>query len=346
MTSLALSSACRDTLPTFMQRYLEFRPAGGQLIPFAGLVLGCKPVLDEWIPSDVLPDFLEFLEGYGLCCRVESIFDFVEESSDLGDIVGGGLLATTRARGRDPSRVDAIGGTAHLVIATDRALLDAATANAWYGLACDGVVVAKPWIDHPRFGAQLGYPDCCRRFFASHNDWQRDNTLYQASRRTIHANALCNSLLKNAGVSYSVHLPCSFECAATMASASTLRRRLHSLAPALVDWADALLSGHYLVLSEWEAYRVDAQVRHADSVEYSSVLTVPTNNPDETLTQLLAEGDEMRIDMGDVIVYSRGSLVGIYESRVDRFGPQMPFLVDFEDPRVIDRTGWSNEELS
>lgn len=319
----------RETLPPLLRRYVELRGGPGQIAAFAAAAAGAKPVLDDWIPVATLDDFVALAASAGLHCVIDCFFEFLPENGPVGaEVVGGSQLNTTRAIAHPPSRRKP-GTAAHVLLSKDRARADEACATGWYGLPVDGRVVEKPWIDHDRFGELLGYPLCCRRFFAANNDWNTKNTLSEAMRVTGSPTPWCNSLMKHSGFSYLCHLPCAFDCQATRAIAEAAASVLRATCGPIAAYVEALASRPYLVLSEWEAFGFVGTVLDARRVRYETVFEVPSNRPDHELSSLLARGDEVEIEGPVLRVRAGGRVIGAYEARCDRFGPQAPFVVDF-----------------
>ncbi|OHV37120.1 MULTISPECIES: hypothetical protein [Pseudofrankia] len=314
-------------LPDPLREYVSLRRGPGQLVAFVALLAGAKPVLDDWVDARDLDTFMAFARRLGLFAVVNAYFGFIADPAETDEIIGGSQLNTTRARGYPPWHAPT--GAAHVFLARDQRGLDAAVAHGWYPLAIDGRVVDKPWIDHFHFGHHLGYPECCRRFFARHNDWNHDNNLYQAFRRTKSASYLCNSLLKHSGLSYSVHLPCSFDCPASLERARAVRDAVIEVCPDLAAYVDEQLRRPYVVLSEWDAFRLDGTVTPAGRVNYSAARAVPSNRPNKRLGADLSSGDGVEIE-GDVVrIYQGSSVISTYQAVSDRYGPEVPFVVDF-----------------
>jgi hypothetical protein len=317
-------------LPSHLQEYVTLREGIGQLVAFVGLLAGVKPVMDDWIDARLVNRFVAFAQSVGLHASVVAYLQFVEDDSDLEYIVGGTSLNTTRARGRPAW--DAPAGAAHIVLSRDRELVKDAVASGWYPLIAGDRVFQKPWIDHHDFGRLLGYPECCRIFFAQHNDWNRDNTLYQSYRRTRDPSYLCNSLLKHGGLSYTVHMPCSFDCTASMSTAQAVRAAVFDACRDLGRLADRQLRRPYLVLSEWDAFLVEGSVEPGCAVAYTAVRAVPSNRQNGSLECTLQGGDRFEI-AGDIVrIYEDGAVFAVYQCVSNRFGPEVPFVVDFSGP--------------
>jgi hypothetical protein len=325
-----------EELPRHLKRYVELRGNPGQLVQLIAVLAGHKPVLDDTVPSENLEPFLELLQSQGLHTVVESQIEFIADPRDADWIVGGAHFNTTRAVAHPPHQPTA-GGHAHVLCARDPDVLHEAMAGGWYELAAEGRVVHKPWIDHYRYGHWLGYPVCCRDFFARHNDWNTDNSLFQAFRGTKLVDYRCNTIVKHTGFSYACHLPCTFDCAETAARARKIEARVEEVSPTLRQFVDSVLRRPYLVLSEWEAFGFDGTTEIVDQgegktrrVRYTDVFPVPSNRPERHLLELLRQGDVVEVDEDVLRIGRQGQTISTYQTMGDRFGPQIPFIIDFD----------------
>lgn len=315
-------------VPQAWSEYLAIQNGNGQFISFVAVVAKIKPVYDDWVRCDRIERFEALCGQHGLYCTVESVFEFIENPTGGRQAVGGNKLNTTRAYGHPPqSRLRQ--GFAHVFVSGDRDALRAAVEHGWYTLVVGERVMEKPWIDHYRLGEYFAYPGCCRRFFAQHNEWNTDNSLFQAARSTSVPNYLCNTLIKNTGLSYAVHLPCSFSCAATCNYARQVQDVVAQISPELVKGIDNLLQRHYLILSEWEIFMFSGSRYNGERLSYSDVWIVPTNRPDEGLYRSLQAGDMLEVDGSILRIFQKGMVTNAILCRSDRFGPQVPMILDF-----------------
>jgi hypothetical protein len=320
--------AVLQNLPAHLRRYLDLRGNWAQVVQLVAVMAGHKPVLDEVVPSERLADFRKHLEGLGLFVMVECQNEFIEDPKDAEWIVGGSHFNTTRALAHSPRAV-VPGAYAHVLVARDEMALQKGMASSWYDLAAEGRLVHKPWIDHHRYGEWLGYPACCRDFFARHNDWNTDNSLYQAWRGTRVPDYRCNTIVKHSGFSYLCHLPCTFDCPASRELAARVSESLQEASPTLKLFVDKVLRRPYLVLSEWDAFGFEGAVEGTRRLGYCRVFAAPSNHPDRALLELLRRGDELELEEDVLRVLHHGRTVGTYHALSDRFGPQVPFIVDF-----------------
>jgi hypothetical protein len=281
--------------------------------------------MDIWVPPENLPGLRGLCASLGVVMHVDAYFD--RDSEQLARVDPESFTTTRAAFAAVPGP----GVQAHVFVAGTDAALREAVGSGWYPLVVRGRVVPKHQLDHDTFGAALGYPLCCRRFFRERNNWRVDNTYYAALGNTRGpARALSNPFLRHTVHGLVPHMPCSYDCAATTEYARAVRHALGRETPALAVAVDQALSGHVLALSERRIYRLLSGRHTADGVTYDAVEHLyAASSPDDELHRLLMAGDRCRVD-GPIVRVFRGSLpIGAYEARGDRHGPECPFLIHF-----------------
>jgi hypothetical protein len=121
--------------------------------------------------------------------------------------------------------------------------------------------------DDEALGAMLGYPECCRKFFQRTwvDEGWIDTTWPQALGLGAFDNPLlatpagsyeCSMLLRWLGVRWVPHLPCSFNCGATVELANKLRTLMRSSFAEESDWINELLD----MPVEWSALHGTAEI--------------------------------------------------------------------------------------
>jgi hypothetical protein len=281
--------------------------------------------MDDWIPVGAMERFSALCTEAGLYVRSGIQFQMMSHD-EVDRVAGRATLTTTRARAR------AIGdrrGSVHVFVGRKKEAVDATFRAGWYPLVVEGRATSKPWIDHIWFGEGLGYPTCCLEAFAHNNNWSVNNMPYQAVRATQSPNALCNSVMRFTGLCWAPHLPCSYDCQATAEQSARLRDAVATMAPALVEVADTLSTGTFLVLSEWEAFLLHGVRTEEDGAAYRGVSLVPSNKPNRDLFTALAAGDRVEIRDDLVVVSRNGAVRWVEECRTDGFAPRIPSLLTF-----------------
>jgi hypothetical protein len=309
-----------------LSEYVSIRRQHSQVLNLIAVLDGLKPCMDDWIPVAAWERFTAMCDRYGLYVKAGVQFDMMTHD-EVESVSGRGTLTTTRARAR------AIGdarGSVHVFVGRDSETVDQTFYSGWYPLVVDGRATSKPWIDHIWFGRGLGYPGCCLEAFARNNNWSVNNMPYQALRSTTGApNALCNSIMRFTGLSWAPHLPCSYDCEATAQQSAQLREATAAVSPALVEIADALTVGTFLLLSEWEAFLFHGVHHDGNRIRYDAVSLVPSNKPNNALFEALKSGDHVEL-RDDLVVVMRGhDTLWVERCRTDGFAPRVPKFVEF-----------------
>lgn len=315
-------------LPRPLGTYLDIRQQHGQVLNYIAVLENLKPCLDDWIPASRYAEFQALCDDAGLHVRSGIQFDAISHA-EAEDVIGAGTLTTTRARAV-PMHTDR--GSVHVFVGRDASAVDRTFTAGWYPLVVGDRATSKPWIDHIWFGEGLGYPPCCLRAFARHNNWSINNMPYQAIRGTTAPNALCNSLMRFTGLTWAPHLPCSYDCAATSAQSARLRDAVRTWSYPLADLVDRLVTGRHLVLSEWEAFVLHRSAWDGPVLRYGGASLVPTNRPNTRLFEALGDGDELEVRDEFVIVRGGGDVRFVEECRTDGFSPRIPMIIDFPAP--------------
>lgn len=308
--------------------YLRLRPEHGQPVNFVGLLSGLKPVMDDWVPSALFDEYHEMCRDRGLHVTANAQFENLPTDDSNHGVIGRETLTTTRARGhRIDKRVPT--GSIHVFVGADRTTVRRVRWAGWYPLVNGDRASSKPWIDHYWFGQGLGYPTCCVDAFARHNNWAVNNMPYQAWRRTGSPSSLCNSIMRFSGLTWTAHLPCRYDCPASVEAGAALRAAMREHCPDLADFVDALAARPYLVLNEWEAFRFSNAVVGPTSIDYGGVTVAPSNRPNMPLFEALRAGSRVEIRDDLVVVFNGADAVWVEECRVDGFAPRIPVVINF-----------------
>lgn len=323
---LSLPDPLSLDLPTPLQRYAEIRREHAQLLNLLAVVEGLKPCLDDWIPAPAYGAFCDLCRDLGLVVRAGIQFDQLSHY-EAERMIGSNTLTTTRARA---TPIGADRGSVHVFVGRDADAVDATYRAGWYPLVVGDRASSKPWIDHIWFGEGLGYPDCCLRAFASSNNWAINNMPFQAARAAVRPSYLCNSIMRFTGLTWAAHLPCSYDCAATIAQSTALRDLTVRQAPRLAELVDNLTAGWFLLLSEWEAVALHRVRAEGPTTRYEAASLVPSNRPNLELFEAIVAGDSVEIRDDLVLVRAGDDVVHVEQCRTDGFAPRVPVLVHFD----------------
>lgn len=312
---------------SFCREFVEIRGNSMQLTLFMALVLGLKPLMDDWVPRSRLPEYLAMLERYGLHHRIECL-KVILPRERVAAAVGADTLTSTIALGLPPDAD--LEGVVHIFLSRDRSLLKH---GMWYPVIVKGRVIWPPHADVLKYGRYLGYPPCCVTFFRQWNDWTRYSFLAEIHRNSEGArpHLLCNPLTKDATYSYIYHMPCRWDCPATVQRASRLRAELLEREPELVRRIDWHLSLPALVFYERKHFVFEGTL-HGRRLEYSAV-HYPDGMPEgwEPHSRL-AQGDSLELAGTTVRIYRGSELIDEIPARREGFAPERPFLVQFTFP--------------
>jgi hypothetical protein len=308
--------------------YTRLRPVHGQPVNFVALLAGLKPVMDDWVPRSRLDEYVDVCRARGLYVAANAQFESLDREHGIDRVIGRETLTTTRAAAH---RVDddVPGASVHVFVGADRELVDRTRWSGWYPLVRGGRASSKPWIDHYWFGEGLGYPRCCTRAFARNNNWSVNNMPYQAARLTEQPSPLCNSLMRFSGLTWAAHLPCRYDCEATVAQSRAVRTEMRRHCPGLADYIDRLSTRPYLVLNEWEAFCFDGTVAELGVVDYRGVTLAPSNRPNKRLFEALRGGNRVEVRDDLVVVLDGDDVCWVEQCAVDGFAPRVPVVLDF-----------------
>lgn len=274
-----------------------------QLSQYFALILGIKPLLDDWVYSTRIAQFERACALYGLHITTDSMF--VEAPHRLlAKSIGAENLTTTKFFGAPFS--SARNGQVHVFVSKSKKTLERGKRYGWYPLSIHGRILTKPLIDHYNFGKFLGYPKCCRDFFMEYNDHSRySNTLYLPFKNTKNTPSfLCNSLTKDS-YSYVYNIPCSFDCEHTIKYASALRNFILRMEPNYAQLVDAHLKLVFLVFKERDIYAFQGkQIKR--KIFYNNCYFADASVHSPRYISLLKKGNEIEIKHNRLAILSSG----------------------------------------
>jgi len=310
---------------SFCRDFIELKGNSLQLVMYMAMVLGFKPLMDDWVEERQLKEFTKLCRNYGLHLKVDCSFKSVKKEVIEDKIVGGQTLTSTVCYGL-PKGVSAE-ARAHVFISKDKNLLKK---GMWYSLIIRNRVVWSPRHDILNYGFALGYPGCCIKFFRKYNDWCTYSYLYQAYKNSKRYSYLCNPLLKDDYYSYIYHMPCSFDCKETIKQAGKLRQGIIKMAPEFVKAMDIRIKSPFLVFYEKKIYAFKGRLVNNKELIYSKVHFVNAEEERNSYMQKLLKGNRLKLDGGRIDIYNNNDKVEIIDASVGGFAPEFPFLVKFD----------------
>ena len=308
----------------FCREFIEIRGNSLQLVVFMSVVLGLKPLMDDWIEQKQLDSFAKMCRKYGLYLKVDCLFKNVAKQDLKNKIIAGETLTSTVCYGLpEGATVDA---RAHVFISKDKSLL---RKGMWYPLIIKDRVIWPPRIDLLNYGFTLGYPDCCIKFFRKYNNWYFYSYLYQTYRNSRKYSYLCNPLLKDDYYSYIYHMPCNFNCQKTINYAGRLRQEIAKREPEFIKAVDKKLKLPFLVFYEKKIYAFQGQLINCNELSYTKVYFVNAEPERNTYFNRLLRGNRLKIDGKMVNIYRNRDKVDVMQGPIGGFAPESPFLVQF-----------------
>lgn len=310
---------------TFCRDIVQLRKSAHQIVPYMSLILGIKPLMDDWIPRSYLEPFVELCKSYGLHVRADAIHCSIPASQMSQEVIGREYITTTSALGF-PINTD-INASVHVFISKDR---DRLKRGMWYPVVIRNRIIEEPRIDVLKYGFDLGYPQCCIGFFRKYNSWSRYNFLYEIYKNSQSpCHYFCNPFTKDFIYSYIYHMPCSFNCPRTIELVESLRAEIKKREPSLVDTIDRHLKLPYLVFFERKFYAFTGFV-HRERLYYSHVFFPDSWSSGGVYLDILRRGDNLHVENGNVYIFRGRRPISVIELQYNGKVAEHPFLIQFE----------------
>lgn len=312
------------TPKSFCREFVDIKGNSLQLAMFMAVVLGIKPLMDDWVPVDKIEEFKKVCRQYGLKVREDIIFNNAAEENIPDKVLGKQYLSTTRAYGFSlNSRKDE---QVHLFISKDKNNL---RKGMWYPVIIKNRVIFQPRIDGLRYGYVLGYPECCIKFFRRYNNWLKYNHLYEIYINTKNKfSFLCNPFLKDNTFSYIYHMPCSYSCVATIKLAGRLRREIKKRDPKFIELADQFLKMPFLVFYERKYYCFNG-VLNNNEIKYKDFYFPYSGRNKDIYGEHFKLADSLRLKGRRIVLLKKNKILKRIDIKCNSFVPEYPFLIQF-----------------
>jgi len=309
---------------SFCREFVEAKNNSMQLGMYMSLVLGIKPLLDDWISVERMEIFRKACRKYRVHIRQDAIFQSCDKEEIPAHIIGSKYLTTTTAFGFHPQ--SGMAGQMHVFLSREKRLLKDAM---WYPVIVKDRVLFQPRADQLNYGYTLGYPRCCVNFFRRFNDWMKYSYLYEAYRNTSgEPSFMCNPFLKDSTLSYIYHMPCSYNCKATIELVARLKKEINKREPAYVRIVERFLKRPFLVFYEKKIYGFEGQLK-GNTVRYSRVYFTSPNVTQDLYSADFAAADSLRLEGRKILLWRGRRLVKVIEPPLNDFAPEYPFLIQF-----------------
>jgi len=308
----------------FCREYVEVKGSSIQLAMFMAVVLGIKPLMDDWIPVEKLEEFKKVCRRYKLKIRENVIFRNISKEDIPDNVLGKEFLTTTSAYGYPlGSKVE---GQVHLFISKEKRLLKR---GMWYPVIVKNRVIFQPRIDSLKYGYVLGYPECCIRLFKKYNNWLKYSYLYEAYINTRGTPSfLCNPFLKDTSFSYIYHMPCSYSCKETIKLAGQLREAIKKLEPDYVRLTDTYLKMPFLVFYERKFYCFDGVLK-GNEIRYKNVYFSSPDKSKDDYGKYFKKADLLKLEGRRIVLLRKNTIIRSIDIELNDFAPEFPFLIKF-----------------
>lgn len=312
----------------FCRDFVEVKGNSSQLVNFMALTIGMKPFMDDWIPRERLPAFEAMCEREGIHLAADCVFAWRGKQEMDASVIGRETLTTSQVYALPME--SAVRNYVHVFLSRDREHL---RHGMWYTAVVRQRVVWPPRMDLLRYGQVLGYPPCCVEFFRRYNDWTRNSFLQLIHERSRGFHPACNPLAKDRTFSYIYHMPCAFDCAATIAYTTRLRSEIAIREPDLVPLIDAQLRQPALVFRERKIYFFDGALDASRrEIRYRGFSFEGSDPAEDRYSEDLARGNRVTVDGQMVRIWNQQSAIREIVCDAVAFAPEKPFLVAFAAP--------------
>jgi hypothetical protein len=310
------------------------RGVGFQIAQYMAVLCGVRRSLDDWVPAPQLAAYRQKIGRLGLTLEIDCAFLPIP---DPDRVVGLEFAPTTRFVGRRFSRDLETDSRAsvHVIVGGRPEWAAECLASGWYPLVLEDRVAYKTRIDFRRMGEAFGYPDCCVRFFMQHNDWPRQSTMAESLKASRELSWKANCVPKNTPWMLIFHMPCSFDCPATLEYSTVLMKELVNFDVSQAETIENMMKGTYLVASEKLCYQLfDASSSGFQAVRYARAESLHRNTSlrdpqDDRYVKALAAGNELSVSEGVIFIRKDGNLREAIPTRCDRGVAEVPLVLSF-----------------
>jgi len=309
---------------SFCRDFIEAKGDAGQLVMYMSLLLGYKPLLDDWIPKSRIGEFKKVCKRHGIFLREDVLFVKIDKQKIGNEILGRENLTTTSAYGFPPG-VD-LEGTIHVFLSKNIELLNH---GMWYPVIVKNRVIFQARADLLRYGYVLGYPECCIKFFRKYNDWDKYSHLYEIYKNSNYYHFYCNPLLKDIVYSYIYHMPCSFACRQTVKLVGGLYKEIKKREPEFVATIDRYLKMPFLVFYEHKFYAFEGRLTDKNEISYSEVHFVSPNESNNIYQERLSRGNCLRLEGRSIIIYKNKKAIDNICVPFTNFACEYPYIIQF-----------------
>ena len=304
-----------------------------QFCVFFAMCHGIKKAMDFWVPHDVFEKFTKMCDKHNILYRTDLKFVAIKDMSRLKEtVVAGDSLTSTKFLWEEINTDTP--WSIHMLLSMKQEYLDDIFQYAWYPIISDNRVINKVTQDIQDFGAALGYPHCCRKFFSEKNNWTKYSFLYEVYKKSQAFDYRCNCFWKDHpkwdDFSYIYHMPCSFGCTETIEFAQEIEQKLEE------EWNTELLErSRYhlrlpcLVVREQKIYAFEGKVNiETQSIEYEKFFFL-WNPQEDSLSKMIQKWNRFKVvNERHIAIYRNTTLIHHYDA-YHQSEIEIPFIIQF-----------------
>jgi hypothetical protein len=299
---------------------------------FLAVALGVKPCYDDWISVKKYYNFIDVCDSYDLVVEPDVIF--TNPLNDIKKINGGKNITTTFKEGKRFNKEE-IDGNVHIFVSKTKEKAQEAKRVGWYPIVINNRLINKPFIDHLRFGKQLGFPDCCVDFFRRFNNWHLYSHPYETFKNTKITNKnnsigsyYCNNFLMDHTYFLIHNLPCSYRCQKTICLAKKIENKIKEVEPEYVKKTKELLKKPLLVFGERHFVIFNGKLSNDKNIlKYDNCQYIKNTARLESSMDLfdsLSQGNKIIVNNNKIMIKDNNSILKIIEKKPEWF------VIDFD----------------
>lgn len=292
---------------------------------FAATALGVKPCFDDWVDMKKYVQFLSMCSEYGL--HVEPDVIFLDKRPKKEDVIGGESITTTYA-GVRPFNKNCKEGRVHVFVSKSKKRAKETRKFGWYPGIIRSRITNKPFVDHMRFGKNLGFPKCCIDFFRKYNNWAKYSHPYESYKNTPKGKAsyYCNNFPMDYSYFYIHHNPCNYMCKSTIKLAKNVEQKIADVEPKFVEITTNFLKSPMLVFGERNCVFFEGELED-NEIKYKSLNYLSNYaRKEETIDfkDKLEQGNKLFFDQDTVVIEKNNSPIFKAKKKPEWF------LIDFK----------------
>jgi len=302
-----------------------------QLPMFYAVYLGIKPLMDTFIAYESFLALKEKALKHGIIVShnghmaIHPRREFLDRKERFRNLGTTKLIAVPY----NPDRKDTM---VHTFISRSPERIEEARRLTWYNLFVGEYQMAQPAIDNFRYGATLGFPKCCVRFYAGHNgrfsdktgSWEWNTPFEVLKNTTGELSFLCNHIPMDHVFFLIHHYPCSYNCPRTIKLAGEVLEGIRSMDSQYAELIERHLKLPYLLFNEKKAFAFNGQIE-GNKIFYKDCHFLGDRRDLETY-QEITRGNMLEVRDDYIIIYRDRTEIARYPMEGDYVGKIYGFV--------------------